>query len=265
MQCINCGNEVSGNFCAHCAQSTKTHRINFKEAWRDFWSRVYGFDGMMPRTLRDLTVNPGLVGREYLRGVRVKYYGPVGYFFLMITLYLLVASLLNVDFKDLMGKGKNFVPIATEQTRIYQLALEFVADNIKLIAFAIVPFHAIASRYIFFRRRGLNFLEHLVIPFYLMGHGYWLSIISVTVYAITGSLFFNLWLVLILIPYYGFGYASFFPEGGRVKSFFKGIGIYLGGQLIMTAFITMIALIVVLILTQVSPETLNFLKPSLNR
>ena len=183
----------------------------------------------------------------------------------MITLYHLVASLLNVDFKDLMGKGKNFVPIATEQTRIYQLALEFVADNIKLIAFAIVPFHAIASRYIFFRRRGLNFLEHLVIPFYLMGHGYWLSIISVTVYAITGSLFFNLWLVLILIPYYGFGYASFFPEGGKVKSFFKGIGIYLGGQLIMTAFITMIALIVVLILTQVSPETLNFLKPSLNR
>ncbi|HQQ98859.1 MAG TPA: DUF3667 domain-containing protein [Cyclobacteriaceae bacterium] len=265
MNCINCENEVTGNFCSHCAQSTKTHRINFKEAWHDFWSRVYGFDGMMPRTLRDLTLRPGLVGREYLRGVRVKYYGPVGYFFLMITVYLLVVGLLGVDFKLLVGKSRSLVPATTEESKLFKVTMEFVADNIKLIAFAIVPFQAMASRYFFFRGRGLNYLEHWVMPFYLMGHGYWLSILAVIIYAISGSLSFNLWLIIILIPYYGFGYASFFPDGSKIKTFLKGIAIYLAGQLLMTAVVTVLVLIVILLFAWLSPETLEFIKPSLNR
>jgi Protein of unknown function (DUF3667) len=94
-QCINCHAETTGKFCSNCGQRMTVKRITFREGWNDFWARIYGFDGMFPNTLRDLTVRPGKASQLVIDGNRVKYYGPVGYFFLMITLLCLVGSLLD--------------------------------------------------------------------------------------------------------------------------------------------------------------------------
>jgi len=60
--------------------------------YHDFQARIYGLDGMFPRTLRDVTLRPGQASRTFIQGNRVKYYGPVGYFFLMITVLLLLMN-----------------------------------------------------------------------------------------------------------------------------------------------------------------------------
>lgn len=100
--CINCQQEVSDNYCSHCGQRTHVKRISLREGWNDFWARVYGFDGMFPNTLRDLTLRPGVAARIFISGNRVKYYGPVGYFFLMITVFLLLLDLLNIELADFL-------------------------------------------------------------------------------------------------------------------------------------------------------------------
>jgi hypothetical protein len=102
MVCINCSSEVTSIFCPTCGQRQTVKRLSVKEGWNDFWARVYGFDGMFPRTLRDLTIRPGEVSRKYIKGNRVAYYGPVGYFFLMVTLMYIVASVLNIDLVEFM-------------------------------------------------------------------------------------------------------------------------------------------------------------------
>jgi hypothetical protein len=66
--CINCNIEVSTPFCPTCGQKNAVKKITIANMWSDFLSRVYGFDGMFPKTLRDLTLRPGLAARKYIEG-----------------------------------------------------------------------------------------------------------------------------------------------------------------------------------------------------
>jgi hypothetical protein len=144
MMCVNCGNEVTDNFCSHCGQRTSVKRITLREGWNDFWSRVYGFDGMLPRTLRDLTLRPGVVAQKYIDCNRVLYYGPVGYFFLMLTLYLLMIGMIGVDIKEMLAQNQQMLaPVepGQGQQKFSQLVLEWVSNNMKLM----LPLHIIFS------------------------------------------------------------------------------------------------------------------------
>ena len=52
MNCINCNQEVSGNFCSQCGQRVHVKRITFKEGWFDFWDgRVQLFRSQLDHTL----------------------------------------------------------------------------------------------------------------------------------------------------------------------------------------------------------------------
>ena len=76
--CINCGSPVATPFCANCGQASPPKKLSVLTLYTDFQSRIYGFDGMFPRTLRDLTIRPGHVAETYINGNRVKYVAPVG-------------------------------------------------------------------------------------------------------------------------------------------------------------------------------------------
>src|SRR5882762_8751747 len=118
MTCINCATEAEGKFCPQCGQRLDVKRLTFKEGWHDFWARIYGLDGMFPRTFRDLTLRPGYASKEFIRGNRAKYYGPVGYFFLMITLFLLLLSMIGLDFVDYMKSMQEGLPVKQEESQM---------------------------------------------------------------------------------------------------------------------------------------------------
>ncbi len=266
MNCTNCGTEVASKFCPNCGQPSPPKKITLANMYHDFQARIYGFDGMFPRTLRDITLRPGKASRAFIQGNRVQYYGPVGYFFLMITVMLLLMSILDVDVVMFMkNAGKTALqPEArpgTHQAKFTQEAIKFVSDNIKLISFLIVPIYAMTSRYIFFRKAGFNMLEHSVLPFYVQGHVYWISILNVIFYKITGMFFMNWLTIAISIGYFSFAYADFFSYQSKVKALFKGLGVYLLAQL----FFMIIVLITVLIAFFLNPDLVEMLKPSNNR
>lgn len=259
--CINCGEPVSGKFCGHCGQRTGVKRITFREGCKDFWARIYGFDGMFPRTLRDLTMRPGEAARAYIGGNRAKYYGPVGYFFLMVTVFLLLLDLLNingVEFFKQMGQT-GFTPevkSGSQQEKTTELMFQFMTDNMKIIFFAMIPIQAFFARYLFFRKSGFNFMENAILPLYTSGHVYWLSIITIIIYKTTGVFLRNSVGTIVSTLYVGYSYSNLFNYQPKWKSFIKGIATY---YISLVAFI-IIAMVILVSLIIIFPEVREVFK-----
>ncbi|MFM8912432.1 MAG: DUF3667 domain-containing protein [Flammeovirgaceae bacterium] len=265
--CINCGQPITNKFCSNCGQRAGVKRITFREGWNDFWARIYGFDGMFPRTLKYLTIRPGQAAKIFLAGNRARYYGPVGYFFLMITLFLLALSLLGIDVVEFMKsigdttRPTGSIKVGSPQEKLMTDTMRVVTENLKLVSLIYIPFQAFASRFIFFRHSGYNFVEHCVLPLYLQGHVYWLSILSAVIFKILGTFDFNFVVLLISLVYVPFGYMNFFSNQPKVKAFFKGLGIYISAQLLFS----LLVIIIVVILLFTNSEFYETLRPSNNR
>lgn len=154
--------------------------------YADFQSRIYGFDGMFPRTLKDLTLHPGAVVRAFVSGNRVRYVGPAGYFFLMITTFLLLMSMLGVSFGEFMNAMNSFAQEQSvgQQEMSNQMG-SMMNEYLRLFSFFIALL-LVVSTWMFFRKSGFNFLEHAVVVFYSNGHMMWLSIIMLLAYTFTG-------------------------------------------------------------------------------
>jgi hypothetical protein len=266
ISCINCGQCVTGNFCANCGQRTNVKRITFREGWNDFWARIYGFDGMFPNTLRDLTIRPGKAVRIFISGNRAKYYGPVGYFFLMVTLLILILDLSGIELSMFLKNVSNSsfrpeIKPGSGQEKFYQVIIQFMSDNYKLVAVVMIPFQAFCARFIFFRRSGLNYLEHTVLPFYVQGHFQWISILSVLSYKFTGYFASSLLTSSVQTLFFCYAYSNFIDYQPKWKSFLKGLGIY---YLTLVVFI-FIVMIMLAILITVYPEIFDLVKPSNNK
>ncbi len=264
IKCINCGEDIQHNFCSHCGQRTSVKRITLREGWNDFWARIYGFDGMFPRTLRDLTLRPGKVAKLFIEGNRARYYGPVGYFFLMITLFLLALSLMGVDFID-FTKNVSKYGLMPERGKGQEVAFEmltqFISDNVKVIAFAIIPLQAVGARYIFFRKSNYNFIEHMVLPFYVQGHMYWTNILSVVYLKFAHSFAINIVVAFFAYAYFPFAYTTLFTDQSKWKVFLKGLGVFVVGQLLMSILVVIIGFIAL----KINPELYELIKPSNNK
>lgn len=262
--CINCEREVTDNFCAHCGQRTGVKRITFREGWNDFWARVYGFDGMFPRTLKDLTLRPGQASRTFISGNRARYYGPVGYFFLMVSVLLLLISFLDIDYIDFIknvsqSRFQEIKP-GSGQEKLSQIIMRFMSDNFRWVAFALIPFQSFYARFLFFRKSGLNYIEHTVLPFYLQGHTQWLGMINMIVYKVSGAFVNNFFVWIISTLFFCYAYANFIDYQPKWKSFLKGFGIF---YVSLVTFV-LLAIIALFLLFQMSPDFYELVKPSNN-
>jgi hypothetical protein len=261
MTCINCSAEVEGTYCSNCGQRLHVKRLSFKEGLSDFWARIYGFDGMFPRTFKDLTIRPGFAAREFIKGNRARYYGPVGYFFLMITCFLLLLSIMGLDYLEYMKSMQEGLP-EQKQSKMSDNIRHIAADNIKLVVFLVIPFQALAARYFFFRKQGLNFLEHSVLPLYMIGHWYWVHMVEAIYFLIAGS---TLGVTINGVAtglFMGFGYTSFVTTQPKWKTFLKGLGVYFTGFLMFVTMIVIAMIIMVLIIAVTDPELLKEFKPT---
>lgn len=233
--CINCNSDVLTPFCGNCGQPNPPKKLSFGNMWYDFQSRIYGFDGMFPRTLRDLTIRPGFVARQYIKGDRVKYYGAVGYFFLMVTVFLLILSLLGVDFVEFMKSPSNELgnsPTNKAAQEVQRRVMSLMNDNMRTFSFMIVIPIALTAR-LFFKKAGYNILEHAVLPFYVFGHTYWLTILSVFFFSVFGVNPYMVGQLIISILFFSFACSNFYTHNSKIKAFFKGMAVYLIGYFVL--------------------------------
>jgi hypothetical protein len=92
--CLNCGTELSGDFCHVCGQKAHVHRT-LTAFWHDLAHGVLHLDGKIWRTLPMLAWRPGELTRRYAHGERAKFVSPMALFLFSVFLMFAVFSLLG--------------------------------------------------------------------------------------------------------------------------------------------------------------------------
>jgi len=148
--CLNCGHEISDEFCPHCGQKSDTARITSRTLIKsDILGSVWHVEAKFLRTLKHVLLGPGRMGMDYISGKRVKYYS---LFFLLLILFgfnvLAMHFYLDLNPKEIPEESSKLVDVFSKYS--------------KTILFVLIPLLAL-NAWILFNRIKLNFAEHIII------------------------------------------------------------------------------------------------------
>jgi len=90
--CLNCGEVLTGQHCAHCGQRAKVRVLSLWGMTRDLLGDMLDWDARIWRTLRPLAFSPGKLTQDYLRGRRANYTPPFRMYILLSVGFFVVAT-----------------------------------------------------------------------------------------------------------------------------------------------------------------------------
>ncbi len=90
--CLNCGEVLTGQHCAHCGQRAKVRVLSLWSMTRDLLDDVLDWDSRIWRTLRPLAFSPGKLTRDYLHGRRASYTPPFRMYLLLSVAFFVLAT-----------------------------------------------------------------------------------------------------------------------------------------------------------------------------
>ncbi|MDN5200098.1 DUF3667 domain-containing protein [Fulvivirgaceae bacterium BMA10] len=242
--CTNCGAEVHQKYCPDCGQKKDVPRLRFKTFFEDFLNRMWGFDGMVLRTIKELTLRPGKVMQEYIRGVRVKYVGPVSYYFLLFAVYFLIMELFDIDLTQIAPDVSESMGIEeSEEQRAFKESFQAkVFDNMHFLGILQFPFIAWWAR-VFFKKSGYNFLENTVFAFYASSHPLIISTALLPLTGLSSSVYYTFNLLFSLV-YFIWCTIQFYKIKNIIAGILKGLFFYI---VIFISFIICIGILAGLI------------------
>lgn len=248
VQCINCDVPSEGNFCSVCGQRKNVMQLKWTTLADELNQRFIGLDNKFARTVRDLTVRPEAVVDAFIKGNRVRYVGPVGYYFVLITLYVLLLSILSIDVLEFYRPmNEAMMPGGHPEEASQAPVQKFMLTDMKLMSFLMMPFFILAV-YLIFRNKKYNIIETSVNVFYIFAHPTLLYIAGLLLYRFAG-----INLVLSMVPvgilYLGYVCARFYA-GNKVWLFVKGVLTYLLGMIFFGIFFALVGIV----LAKVNPD-----------
>ncbi|MDH4110317.1 MAG: DUF4286 family protein [Gammaproteobacteria bacterium] len=89
--CLNCGFELTGQYCGNCGQRAQSRLISILELLRDAFGDLVDIDSRFWRTLVPLAVRPGSLTRDYLMGRRARFMPPFRTYLVLSLLFFLIA------------------------------------------------------------------------------------------------------------------------------------------------------------------------------
>ncbi len=188
--CQNCGETVSGQFCAACGQKHPQTRLTIKVLLHQMYESVFDFDRGFFFTVKELVIHPQLVIRNYLAGRRVIYTNPFKYLLLWLGLSTFIGlSLMDMDAftrqmtqevqwqqptKKSAESEKKRKQVEKQTSQLQQTMLQ----NPQFMYAVLVPMLSMCSLWLF-RKKGYTYAEHLLLDTYLMAQT---IIITIPVY-----------------------------------------------------------------------------------
>lgn len=239
-QCRNCGTTFEGNFCPNCGQRKNQGRIILRQSVKDVLENYFDFDAPLFKTIKDLTIRPGQLIRNYIAGKRKSYSHPLKYYITVLALNLIVSELIGFDpvvaFNDATGLAEMPDPDALSVK-----AGEYMRVHINFFLLIFVFTLSVFTK-LFNRKSGYNFAEYLAMSFYIIAQYVFLSMIPVLLTLVSPTFFlFNFLLVLV----YPVWVVIRFHEGGIFKRIVKGIGINLLAWFSYIAIATIVATLII--------------------
>ncbi len=97
-QCQNCRHQLSADdeFCPVCGQKALPEHLSLKYFLSEFLGNYFSFNSKLFKTLIPLTVTPGFLSSEYVKGRRVRYIPPVQLFVFMSLVYFFFLSITSL-------------------------------------------------------------------------------------------------------------------------------------------------------------------------
>lgn|GEM_PF-540222 len=151
--CRNCETAITSAYCPQCGQDAHVGRLNMHSLIHELWHGFTHTDKGILKLIKDLTLRPARVYNAYFSGARKTYFSPVVFFLLSFGIYIFLDQKV-FDYEDYIVHKYN------EYNRLYHLQLKY-------IALTWLPFQALLSYLLFFRRR--NLAECIVFWLYCTG------------------------------------------------------------------------------------------------
>ncbi len=256
-ECVNCHEEVLGNYCQNCGQKLNVAKLTWRSLLNDLQQRMFGFDSRVWNTVKDMTIRPERVVNAFRSGVRVAYVGPVSYYFLLLTVFVLLLSFLNIDMVEYTAVTTDSLSSSDPQQSASQSAFQKTAfSNFRLISFVMIPWFIVAT-YLLFYKSKLNIIEMSVFTFYTQAQPMLLSILGLFLFKFFDVKFMSVLVALISFVFYAYASARFFKHNHPVWAFTKGLFTSVIGMIFFAFFAGLVGFIAALIDPEGMKELLN--------
>ena len=219
--CLQCGTELTGNFCHNCGQSASTpKRINGRNFWKTFIKSVTDFESGFLYTLWMLFTRPWILIRDYINGQRKKYVNP----FKLLLQIIVIITVLNLIFGNL---GVGLTPFQYVKKDIHWVFANLLGNVFVRDILLVIP--VAFSLWLVFTKIGkfrYNFFEYffascyMMVIFIVMVMGYSYSGIDLLDYNTPNPI-----LMMILFCYY---YGVSLYMAFKRRSWWKWIGLTIG-------------------------------------
>lgn len=181
MLCKNCKVELAkeDGFCQNCGARVIQERISLRFLFNEFMDKVLSVDNKILKTFFHLIIKPDIVINDYIQGVRKKYFNPVSYLLISITLsgvYMFFIKDMAIETIETFQLNDPNNPINNKEFN--EKYLSFFTDYQSLINSLFIPVVAFISWLVFLNRKKYNFYEHVVIYLYSNSQ---ISIISILI------------------------------------------------------------------------------------
>jgi hypothetical protein len=166
--CKNCSNEFEGRYCNQCGQPAETHAMNAHFLAQDIQQGLLPFDKGIFFTIKELFTRPGHSIREYLEGKRVRHFKPIAMILVLAGILGLISHYFQFDMLSDTIQVNSTGSQAKEVLKSFNEISELVSDHYDILSLILLPVFALGT-FLAFRKKGYNFIEHLVLNAFLTG------------------------------------------------------------------------------------------------
>lgn len=207
ISCRNCGYVFAGNYCPQCSQRADTHRITWHYIWHELPHSVWHVDKGILFTIRELFTRPGYTIREFLDGKRVNHYRPLALLLLLGALLVFLSQSLGVRMSaQVQQTFSDAGDSPSAALKAFQSEVnQFTEKNQTLISLLTIPVTSFFL-WLFFRKRSLNYPEHLVANTFLAVVSFFMSLVLIVLIKLLGGTMAGFAAAFGLISLASFGY-----------------------------------------------------------
>jgi len=223
--CINCGHQVTENFCSHCGQPAEVKRIDSHYILHSIQHVLHLERGIF-YTIKELLLRPGKNVRVFLSTNRNRLVKPVIFIIITSLLYSLAAHFFHVE-DEYVAVGLDETTKRTATIAIFQ----WVQGHYGYANIIMGIFIAFWLR-LFFRKYNFNFFEVLILLCFIMGMGMLALAIFAIAEGITGVKLMQI-AGIIFFLYATWAIGQFF-DPKKIISYIKAFAAYVTGMITFT-------------------------------
>jgi len=223
-QCLNCGEQLHGEFCAHCGQKNTPVNQGLGYFLKMAFDEITGYDSRLMRTLKFIFAKPGKITYEHNQGVRNSFIPPLR-LYLFVSLILFVSLNLagytassntapsDFDYQNYVQPEVPFsfyLDMDSDETRIYRDKLDYLANRmddvnqgyvnaISQAMFLLLPFFAIYLKLLLLDKKQ-TIVQHIIYALHFHIFLFIAGLFLILLYKIYESMIwvFSLWGVYAL-------------------------------------------------------------------